>query len=113
MDTGMSSFTGSRLAGLYLALGCTYLSGLFIPLMENDSAQHASMAMKMVLNNDYLSLFKGNAPYLDKPHLHFWLAALSDEDRGHQPCSLPGTQSPVPGDSGVLYARAGPAPVRE
>lgn len=62
---------------MYLALSCTYLSGLFITLMENDAAQHASMAMKMVLNNDFLHIFKGNSPYLDKPHLHFWLAALS------------------------------------
>lgn len=54
-----------------------YIAGLFVPLMENDSAQHASMAMKMALNNDFLHIYKGNAPYLDKPHLHFWLASLS------------------------------------
>lgn len=55
----------------------TYLSGLFIPLLENDSAQHASMAMRMVLQDDFIHLYKGSQPYLDKPHLHFWLAALS------------------------------------
>lgn len=62
---------------MYIALSCAYMSGLFTTLMENDAAQHASMAMKMVLNNDFLHIFKGNDPYLDKPHLHFWLAALS------------------------------------
>lgn len=63
--------------GLGLSLAITYLSGLFIPLMENDAAQHASMAMRMVLQDDFIHLYKGGAPYLDKPHLHFWLAALS------------------------------------
>lgn len=62
---------------LYFLVGLVYLVGLFIPLMENDSAQHASMAMKMVLNNDFLHIYKGNAPYLDKPHLHFWFSAWS------------------------------------
>ena len=30
-------------AGFFLV----YLLGMFVPLMENDSAQHASMAMRM------------------------------------------------------------------
>ena len=62
---------------LYIGFSIVYISGLFIPLMENDSAQHASMAMRMALNNDFLNIFKGENPYLDKPHMHFWLAALS------------------------------------
>ncbi len=62
---------------LYIGFSVVYISGLFVPLMENDSAQHASMAMRMVLNNDFLNLFKGENPYLDKPHMHFWLAAIS------------------------------------
>lgn len=45
--------------------------------MENDSAQHASMAMRMALNNDFFNIYKGENPYLDKPHMHFWLAAIS------------------------------------
>lgn len=62
---------------LYIALSVVYLLGLFVPLMENDAAQHASMAMRMALDNDFLHIYKGDGPYLDKPHLHFWLAALS------------------------------------
>ncbi len=62
---------------LYLGFAVVYISGLFIPLMENDSAQHASMAMRMAINNDFLHIFKGENPYLDKPHMHFWLAAIS------------------------------------
>lgn len=62
---------------LYLSFFVVYVLGLFVPLMENDSAQHATMAMKMVLQNDFLNIYKGENPYLDKPHLHFWLSALS------------------------------------
>ena len=52
--------------------------------MENDSAQHATMAMQMAKSNDYLALLKGNAPYLDKPHMHFWLSAFSFEVFGFE-----------------------------
>lgn len=62
---------------LYAGFLLVYISGLWIPLMENDSAQHASMAMRMALSGDFLHIYKGDQPYLDKPHMHFWLAALS------------------------------------
>lgn len=54
-----------------------YIIGMFAPLFENDSAQFAVMAMRMVQENDFLHLFKGPQEYLDKPHMHYWLAALS------------------------------------
>ncbi len=54
-----------------------YIAGMFVTLFENDSAQFAVMAMRMVQENDFLNLFKGPEEYLDKPHLHYWLAALS------------------------------------
>ena len=44
-----------------------YLVGLFIPLMENDSAQHATMAMRMANSGNFLEIYKGDNPYLDKP----------------------------------------------
>lgn len=54
-----------------------YIAGMGVILMENDSAQFAVMAMRMVQENDFLNLFKGHEEYLDKPHMHYWLAALS------------------------------------
>ncbi|RKR12267.1 4-amino-4-deoxy-L-arabinose transferase-like glycosyltransferase [Maribacter vaceletii] len=54
-----------------------YVTGMFVTLFENDSAQFAVMAMRMVQENDFLNLFKGPNEYLDKPHMHYWLAALS------------------------------------
>ncbi len=54
-----------------------YVAGLFVKLFENDSAQFAVMAMRMAQENDFINLIKDTQDYLDKPHLHFWLAALS------------------------------------
>lgn len=69
--------TKTQILFFYLVFGTVYICGLFIPLMENDSAQHATMAMRMALENNFSEIFKGDTPYLDKPHLHFWLAAMS------------------------------------
>lgn len=54
-----------------------YILGLFVTLLESDSAQFAVMAMRMVQENDFINLLKGPNEYLDKPHMHYWLAALS------------------------------------
>lgn len=69
--------SASQILFLYLAFAAVYITGLLVPLMENDSAQHASMAMRMALNDDFFNIYKGENPYLDKPHMHFWLAAVS------------------------------------
>src|SRR5262245_23121619 len=45
--------------------------------MDNDSAHHANIAMHMYLNRDYVNLIDAGKDYLDKPHLLFWLCALS------------------------------------
>ncbi|CAN1533005.1 ArnT 4-amino-4-deoxy-L-arabinose transferase and related glycosyltransferases of PMT family [Flavobacteriaceae bacterium] len=78
MNLKMNSFLSkSDYIPLYILLTVVYLLGCWIPLMENDSAQHATMAMRMYLENDFLNIYKGGQDYLDKPHMHFWLAALS------------------------------------
>jgi len=62
---------------LFSILGLVYIIGLFVPLMDNDSAHHANIALHMHLSGDYVSLIDHAGNYLDKPHLHFWLAAFS------------------------------------
>lgn len=62
---------------LFALLGLVYICGLFVPLMDNDSAHHANIALHMHLTGDYVSLVDHNGDYLDKPHLLFWLAAFS------------------------------------
>lgn len=62
---------------LFALLGIVYAFGLFVPLMDNDSAHHANIALRMHLTGDYVNLIDNGKDYLDKPHLHFWLAAFS------------------------------------
>ncbi|HEY0432414.1 MAG TPA: glycosyltransferase family 39 protein, partial [Chitinophagaceae bacterium] len=62
---------------LFLLLALVYIPGLFVPLMDNDSAHHANIALHMYLTRDYVSLVDAGKDYLDKPHLLFWLCALS------------------------------------
>jgi 4-amino-4-deoxy-L-arabinose transferase-like glycosyltransferase len=62
---------------LFFLLGIVYIIGLFIPLLDNDSAHHANIALHMYLTGDYVSLIDEGHDYLDKPHLLFWLAATS------------------------------------
>ena len=61
----------------FCLLGLIVFSGLFIPLMDNDAAHHANIALRMYLTGDYVHLIDNGKDYLDKPHLHFWLAAMS------------------------------------
>jgi 4-amino-4-deoxy-L-arabinose transferase-like glycosyltransferase len=62
---------------LFALLGFVYVIGLFVPLLDNDSAHHANIALHMYLTGDYVQLIDEGKDYLDKPHLHFWLAAAS------------------------------------
>jgi len=62
---------------LFSLLGLVYITGLFVPLMDNDSAHHANIALHMYLNRDYVNLIDAGQDYLDKPHLLFWLCTLS------------------------------------
>lgn len=67
----------SQYAVLFGLLAIVYVIGLFVPLMDNDSAHHAAIALRMYLTGDYVSLVDHGKDYLDKPHLHFWLSAWS------------------------------------
>jgi len=65
---------------LYAVLGLTVLanaSGLFVTILEPDSASYASIAKTMVERHDFVDLFAMGEDWLDKPHLPFWLSAIS------------------------------------
>ncbi|GAA4742253.1 ArnT family glycosyltransferase [Flavisolibacter ginsenosidimutans] len=70
-------FSRAQYALFFGLLAVVYILGLFVPLMDNDSAHHANIALHMYLTGDYVSLVDNGKDYLDKPHLHFWLAAFS------------------------------------
>ncbi len=48
-----------------------------MPIMNYNAAHHANIALHMYLTSDYVNLIDQGKDYLDKPHLLFWLAALS------------------------------------
>lgn len=62
---------------LFSLLSIVYIAGLFLPLMDNDAAHHANIALRMYLTGDYVTLMDHKGDYLDKPHFLFWTSALS------------------------------------
>jgi 4-amino-4-deoxy-L-arabinose transferase-like glycosyltransferase len=62
---------------LFSLLGVVYVAGLFVPLMDNDSAHHANIALRMYLTGDYVNLVDHRGDYIDKPHFLFWTSAVS------------------------------------
>src|SRR5215213_7507938 len=64
-------------AALVLFMIITYIKGLFIPIMNNNAAHHANIALHIFLTGDYVNLMDRGSDYLDKPHLLFWLAAVA------------------------------------
>ncbi len=67
-------------AWLCVALGLAAVanaSGLFVTVIEADSAIYADIAKTMVQRHDFIDLFLQGDDWLDKPHLPFWLSAIS------------------------------------
>ena len=62
---------------LFCALLVVYILGLWAPMIDEDSTHHANIALHMYLHHDYINLIDNGKDYLDKPHLHFWLASFS------------------------------------
>ena len=63
----------------WLATGLVivYIRGLFIPVMDVDASQYASISMEMFQGGSWLQVMHRHADYLDKPPLLFWLSAGS------------------------------------
>jgi 4-amino-4-deoxy-L-arabinose transferase-like glycosyltransferase len=63
----------------YLLLLLAYLGGAVAPLMDTGSAPYAAIALHIHETGDWTRLISQGGDYLDKPHLLFWLSALSFE----------------------------------
>ncbi|MBL7901543.1 MAG: glycosyltransferase family 39 protein [Bacteroidia bacterium] len=59
------------LATLVYVIGIVY-----VPLMDVDATQYASISLEMLNSGDYLHVIHHEKDYLDKPPLIFWLGAL-------------------------------------
>ena len=62
---------------LIFLLAAFGLPALFTNIIEPDGALYATISKTMVLHAGWLNLYSRGADWLDKPHLPFWLAAVS------------------------------------
>ncbi|HQQ95005.1 MAG TPA: glycosyltransferase family 39 protein [Bacteroidia bacterium] len=73
---------------LFVLASLVYLIGLFyVPLMDVDATQYASISLEMLRNGDFWHVFNHQKDYLDKPPLIFWLGSLSYKLFGVHPWS--------------------------
>ncbi len=56
---------------------CLNFTGLFNEIMEPDGTIYAALAKQIAKSGNWLFLWVNGADWLDKPHLPFWLAAVS------------------------------------
>jgi 4-amino-4-deoxy-L-arabinose transferase-like glycosyltransferase len=79
----MTPISKNTYTWLFCLTGFIYVLGLFFPLIDPDANEYACIAMRMAQRNDFLNIISRNVgtsleyDYLDKPHLLFWLSALS------------------------------------
>lgn len=52
-------------------------TALFSDILEPDGALYAAISKRIALTGDWVNLYGDGHDWLDKPHLPFWLAALS------------------------------------
>jgi 4-amino-4-deoxy-L-arabinose transferase-like glycosyltransferase len=52
-------------------------SGLLLPVLEPDGTLYALISKTMAQTGDYIRLMLEGEDWLDKPHFHFWVTALS------------------------------------
>ena len=62
---------------LIFVILCTYVAGMFVPIMEVDAAQYASISDQLLHGKSILQIKHRHFEYLDKPPLLFWLSAVS------------------------------------
>jgi 4-amino-4-deoxy-L-arabinose transferase-like glycosyltransferase len=70
----LSNKTFLFLVALIILLNFT---GLFNEILEPDGTLYALLAKQMVVSGDWVNLYSFGQDWLDKPHLPFWLAAIS------------------------------------
>jgi len=52
-------------------------TGLFITILDSDGTLYANIAKTIAVSGDFINLKVSGKDWLDKPHLPFWLAAIS------------------------------------
>lgn len=71
----MGLFRKWSIQAAFIMASLLYIAGLFLDVMEVDSAQYAAMSMDMAKTNNYLEVTYRGTDYLDKPPLVFWTSS--------------------------------------
>lgn len=74
--TTLLTISADKYLAVILALFIVSFIGLFIPLMEVDATQYASMSLELLQSNSILQFTDLGKPYLDKPPLLFWVSSI-------------------------------------
>jgi 4-amino-4-deoxy-L-arabinose transferase-like glycosyltransferase len=75
--SGLRKAQDSVFSGLVLLGVLINFSGLLSPVLETDGTLYATIAKNMAHSGDWINLKLEGRDWLDKPHLPFWLTALS------------------------------------
>jgi len=62
---------------VFLLILVVTLFGMPLDLIDPDAALYASISKTIYTNNDFINLYSLGHDWLDKPHLPFWITALS------------------------------------
>lgn len=62
---------------IFALTGLVYALGLFIEIIDIDSAQYAELSREMLESKSFLEVYLLGNDYLDKPPFLFWLTSLS------------------------------------
>ncbi|MDI9358244.1 MAG: glycosyltransferase family 39 protein [Phycisphaerales bacterium] len=71
--------TSKNLLPVLIVITCVliYIIGFWIPVMDVDAAQYATMSRELLLQKNWLFFYDYGRDYLDKPPFLFWISAIS------------------------------------
>lgn len=69
----MGLFRRWAINAIFILTGLVYFLGLFIEILDVDSAQYALLSREMLESGDFLQVHLQGRDYLDKPPFLFWL----------------------------------------
>jgi 4-amino-4-deoxy-L-arabinose transferase-like glycosyltransferase len=77
MPMQQSLFSDKRFCFFVFAGILINATGLFNEILEPDGALYAFISKQICQHNDWINLYDKGLDWLDKPHLPFWLTAIS------------------------------------
>ena len=77
MFTNFLSKENSIFLLIFVIISIVTFIGLPLDLIDPDAALYATISKTIANNNDFINLYSLGHDWLDKPHLPFWITAIS------------------------------------